>query len=251
MQLLDVVILLLVAFVPSLIYLVWIRNTERFSREPWGRLVKVFAFGATISVLVAIVAELLLMSLYTSNIERVYELFGKNPNLGTLVLACVIAPLVEEFAKAMGVFRVGKRMTEIEDGIVYGAAAGLGFAATENLLYEFDALVTGGATAFLATAIVRIFSSALLHASASSVFGLGIARKALQGRGWGKYYLGAAAMHSAFNLFASFGIVMQSRLGDAAELIGFVAAFAIAITAIRLVRAKIRSLERSESRHGA
>ncbi len=163
MQLLDVVILLLVAFVPSLIYLVWIRNTERFSREPWGRLVKVFAFGATISVLVAIVAELLLMSLYTSNIERVYELFGKNPNLGTLVLACVIAPLVEEFAKAMGVFRVGKRMTEIEDGIVYGAAAGLGFAATENLLYEFDALVTGGATAFLATAIVRIFSSALMR----------------------------------------------------------------------------------------
>jgi RsiW-degrading membrane proteinase PrsW (M82 family) len=250
MQLLDLVILLLVAFVPSLIYLVWIRDTERFSREPWGRLVRVFAFGATISIIISIAAELLLMLLYTSNVERVYELFGKDPNIGTLVLACVIAPLVEELAKGLGVFRVGKRMSDVEDGIVYGAAAGLGFAATENMLYEFEALVSGGAAAFLATAIVRIFSSALLHASASSVFGLGIARKALQGRSWAKYYIGAAVMHSAFNLFASFGVLMQGQLGDMADLIGFVAAFAIAITAIRLVRAKIRSLERSETKHG-
>lgn len=250
MQLMDILVLLLVAFVPSFVYLVWIRNTERFAREPYGRLIRVFAYGATISVVVAVAGELVLMSLFSSNVERVYELLGKDPNLATLVLACVIAPLVEELAKSMGVFRVRRRMSEIEDGIVYGAAAGLGFAATENLLYEGNAFMTGGTEAFLATAVVRILSSALLHASASSVFGLGIARNTLQGWGWFRYYLAAAVMHSMFNLFASFGVILQKQLGDTANLIGFVAAFTIAIAGIRLMRAKIRELERSQMQYG-
>ena len=245
----DIALLLLVAFVPSLIYLVWIRNTERFAREPYRRLIWVFSIGATLSVIIAITGELVLMSLFSSNIERVYELFGRDPNIATLVLACIIAPLVEELAKALGVFRVRRAIAEIEDGIVYGAAAGLGFAATENMLYEGSAYLTGGAEAFIATAIVRILSSALLHASASSVFGLGIARNALQGRGWLRYYFGAAVMHSVFNLFVSFGVILQKQLGDTADLIGFMAAFVIAITGIRMVRSKIRELERSEMQY--
>lgn len=248
MQLIDLIILALAAFVPSLIYLVWIRNTERYLREPYFRLIWVFILGATLSVLLALMAEIILMNLYDENVERVYQLLGENPNISTLVLACVIAPLVEESAKAMGVFSVRRKFSEIEDGIVYGAAAGLGFAATENLIYEGSAYFTYGAEVFIATAVIRSLSSALLHASASSVFGLGIARKAFQGRGWLPYYLGAVAMHSLFNLFASFGDMFADQLGDGASLIGLVAAFAIALTGIRAVRAKIRVLERSPTR---
>ncbi len=245
MQLIDLIILVLAAFVPSLVYMVWIRNTERFYREPYGRLIRVFAIGATLSVFVAIVTELVLMSLYDQNVERVYQVLGNNPSLGTLVLACVIAPVVEELAKAMGVFRTRRFMKEIEDGIVYGAAAGLGFAATENLLYEGNALISGGAQVFIATAVIRTLSSALLHASASSVFGLGIARRALQGRSWILYYFGAVLMHSTFNLFASFDILFKSELGDTAGLIGLAVALIIAIGGISLARAKIRQLERT------
>jgi RsiW-degrading membrane proteinase PrsW (M82 family) len=248
LQILDIVILILAAFVPSLVYLVWIRNTERFSREPYGRLIKVFAIGASLSVVVAVAAEVILMTLYNQNIERVYQLLGDNPSLSTLILACVIAPLVEEFAKAMGVFRVKRLMAEIEDGIIYGAAAGLGFAATENLLYESNAYLSDGVEAFIAVAVVRSLSSALLHASASSVFGLGIARGALQGRGWFVYYLGAVFMHSMFNLFASFGVLYQDQLGDLASLVGLTAAFVIAIGGIIIVRAKIRMLDRPGGR---
>ena len=147
----------------------------------------------------------------------------------------------------MGVFNVRGKFREIEDGIVYGAAAGLGFAAAENLLYEGNAYLTNGAEAFIATAIVRSLSSALLHASASSVFGLGIARKAFQGTGWLPYYLGAVAMHGLFNLFASFGVLYEGELGDMASLVGLVAAFSIALFGIRAVRSKIRTLDRSSA----
>ena len=240
----DVLILLAVAFVPSVIYMVWIRNTERFSREPYGRLVRVFAYGAILSVGLAIVLELILMALYNQNLERVYYYFGDDPNLTTLVLACIIAPVVEELTKSVGIFRAKGMMSELENGIVYGAAAGLGFAATENLLYEGTALLQSGTEAFIATAVVRSLSSALLHASASSVFGLGIAKSTLNGSSWIPYYLLAVLMHGAFNFFASFGEIFYDQLGDTAYLISLSAAFIIAIGGISVMRAKIRSLDR-------
>lgn len=169
MHLLEFLILIAAAFVPSLLYLVWIRNTERFTREPYGRLLRVFVFGATVSVALALVWEIILMILLGMNAERVYQLLGENPNLMTILLACVIAPFVEEATKALGAFRVRRFMSELEDGLVYGAAVGLGFAATENLIYEGNAYLADGAGAFIATTIVRSLSSALLHAGASSV----------------------------------------------------------------------------------
>ncbi len=241
---LDLIILLSVAFVPSLIYLVWIRSAERYGREPYGRLLKIFAFGAVISVAIAVVFEILLMILVDQNINRVYEILGQNPNLSNLILACVVAPLVEEMAKGLGVFRSKRFMSEIEDGIIFGAAAGLGFAATENLLYESNTYFADGTGAFITIAVIRSLSSALLHASASSVFGLGIARSTLQRRSWLLYYLGAVTMHGVFNLAASFGAIYEKDLGPSAYLIGLAAAFIIAIVGILMVRSKIRTLDR-------
>lgn len=244
----DLIILVLAAFVPSLLYLVWIRNTERYGREPYGRLLRIFIYGATLSVVVAVVLELLTMALLDMNIERVYEILGRHPSLMSLILAVVIAPLAEELAKGLGVFRNRRFMSDIEDGIIFGAAAGLGFAATENLLYESNAYFADGASAFIATAIVRSLSSALLHATASAVMGLGIARSARGQRSWVPYYFASAIIHGVFNLAASFGLLYEDDLGTSAYLIGLVAAFTIALTGIRLVRVKIRDLERGVSR---
>ncbi len=237
----PVIVLLLVAFVPSIIYLVWIRNTERYRPEPYGRLLRIFAYGAVISIIIAILAELLAVALFNANIERFYQIFGQNPNLSTLVLAIVIAPLIEELTKSIGVFRVRRFMSDIEDGLIYGAAAGLGFAATENLLYEGTALFSDGTSAFVQTAVVRSLSSALLHASASAVVGLGIARSFQQGKSWVPYYFTGVLMHGTFNLFASLGIIYTSTAE--AAIIGITAAFVIAIGGITVVRAKIRTLD--------
>lgn len=244
----DAIILLLAAFVPSFIYLIWIRNTERFAPEPYGRLLRIFAYGAIVSIVIAIVGELIATKLFNANIQRFYDVFGKNPNLTSLALAIVIAPLVEELAKSIGVFRLRRFMSDIEDGMIYGAAAGLGFAATENLLYEGSAFFIGGPGAFVQTAVVRSLSSALLHASASAVVGLGIARGFRKGKSWIPYYFGGVLMHGSFNLFASFGDIYSTQAG--AAFIGLMAAFMIAIGGISIVRRKIRALDIQSARSG-
>lgn len=242
-------VLLLVAFVPSVLYMVWIRNTEKHSREPYGMLLRVFVYGAVLSVLFAVLLELVLVSLLNQNFERVYEYLGEHPSIPVLILACVIAPFVEELTKALAVLRLKKRrmLRELENGIVYGAAAGLGFAATENLLYESSAYLSDGVEAFVAVAIMRSVSSALLHATASSLVGLGIAKSAFQGKSWAPYYLGAVALHGLFNFFASFGTLYYDTLGDSGYLVGLTAAFAIVIIGVGVMRGKIRQLDR---RHG-
>lgn len=244
-RVLDLVILLAVAFVPSLIYLVWIRNAERIGREPYGRLLRIFAYGAIISVAIAVVLEYLLMALLQMNFQRVTDILGHNPSLQSLILAVVVAPLVEEFTKAMGVQRYRRFMSEIEDGLIFGAAAGLGFAATENLLYESNAFFSDGAQAFIMTAVIRSISSALLHAGSSSVVGLGIARSSMEGKSWAPYYFAGVVMHGTFNLAASFGALYESSLGASGYLIGLGAAVLIAFVGIAFVRAKIRALDSS------
>lgn len=246
-SLLDAIIIFVAAFTPSVLYLVWIRNTERFAPEPYSRLLRIFAFGAVISILIAIVAELIASGLFNANIERFYRIFGQNPNLSTLALALVIAPFIEELSKSLGVFGLRRRMSDIEDGIIYGAAAGLGFAATENLLYESNAFLAGGTGAFVATATIRSISSALLHASASAVVGLGIARSFRQGKSWLPYYFLAVLMHGTFNFFASLGDI-YSNLGAEATLIGLMAAITMAVVAINLIRSKIRVLDVESAR---
>jgi RsiW-degrading membrane proteinase PrsW (M82 family) len=245
-DILFLLILILVAFLPSVIYLVWIRDTERYSREPYKMLLRAFLYGAVLSVIIAVILEIILVALFSENIERVYEFLGEHPSIPLLILVCVIAPFAEEATKALGVFRARRKglIRELESGIIYGAAVGLGFAATENLLYESTAYLTDGLSAFIATAVVRSLSSALLHATSTSVVGLGIARNTLEGRSWIPYYLIGVAMHSAFNFAASFGTIYQDELGDAAYLVGLVVAFSIAIFGVKVMRAKIRHLDR-------
>lgn len=180
---------------------------------------------------------------------------------GLLVLVVFIAPIAEEIAKALGVFRVGRFINEIEDGLVYGAAAGLGFAATENLLYGAVAYLAGiaeGASSAEALGSslvligVRSFSSVLLHASATAAFGYGIARSRLSTRPASilPFYLLAVLMHGVYNFFASFGELFTSRYGDAAALIGFVAAVSLALLAVGLARSAIGRQERTQAFQG-
>ena len=172
------IILFAVAFAPSIAYIIWIRNTERYAREPWGRIAGTFIWGAVFGIIIAVVFSLILMWVFEMTLpDRLYSSIEENRGYTTLILVCVIAPLAEEAAKGLGVFSAGVELDEVEDGLVYGSSVGLGFAATENLLYEYIALTTLGFEAFIATAIVRSISSALLHASATSVTGYGISRK--------------------------------------------------------------------------
>jgi RsiW-degrading membrane proteinase PrsW (M82 family) len=229
------IILFAVAFLPSIAYIVWIRNTEKYEREPWVRIFATFVWGAVFGVILGVLfSGILILIFNVAAPQGVYDAVQGNEYYYGFLLAVIIAPFGEEAAKGLGVFTAGRDLDEVEDGLIYGAAVGLGFAATENLLYEYNALVTMGVVSFIATAVVRSISSALLHASATSVTGYGIGRKKVLG---GKhyiipFYLVAVGMHALFNFLAIQG-----------SLFSLLLAIMFAIGAIEFTRHKIAQLD--------
>lgn len=234
-------ILTVSAFVPPLIFLAWVRSTERYGREPWGRVLRTFLWGAVLAVILAVLLSLVLLTLF-QEVDRVYVFSSRVANLEAIVLALLIAPLAEEFAKGLGVYFARPIIDEPEDGLIYGASSGLGFAATENLLYGILALVTFEQIGVSLLVIgVRSISSALLHASASATFGYGIGVNRLWPTAFRvyPYYLAAVAMHATFNFFASLGELSSPLLGEQAVLIGLGGAILLALIGFAAMRAKI------------
>ncbi len=230
------VILFAAAFIPSIVYIIWIRNTERYEREPWRVIAKTFIWGAVFGVIIAVIFSYALILIFGIALQGpIYEAISEDSTYSTLFLVCVIAPIAEEAAKGLGVFSAGMDLDEVEDGLIYGSSVGLGFAATENLLYGYIALQEG-VSLFIATIIVRSISSALLHASATSATGYGIGKRKILGSGHYilPYYLLAVLMHGTFNFFAS----MQNLLGLALAIV-------FAMAAIQFARHKIQQLDES------
>lgn len=267
-DLLLAIALIPAAFVPPLIYVYIIRNSETYNKEPWFGLLLTFLWGATIAIIVSILLETLATSVLYHELSPLTRGFWNfepyDVVLETIILACIVAPVVEESAKASGIRR--RRLKEKEDGMVYGAAVGLGFAASENVLYLVSALA-GSTETFVATAVLRAVTSTFLHASASAIVGYGISKvprkltpeqKALikkitkqepafmkkQGMrtSWLPYLGLAILIHALFNLFASFGdLVEASELAFA--FLGLVLAFGLALGAFVTIYNRIRKLD--------
>lgn len=242
-------VLLALSFAPPILFAVWIRNTERYHREPWGVIGKTFVFGAIFAVVIAVIFSLLLLVL-VQRISYLYVVFGRTGDPQTLVLAIVVAPFAEEAAKLLALFGARRWVTEVEDAMIYGASSGLGFAATENLLYGLGTFLTFGIEASLGVIAIRSVSSVFLHASASATAGLGVGKRWVGGRALAvvPYYLLAVVMHAAFNFLASLGISYEVQYGEVAALVGFVAALALALVAIVAVRSAIASTDKASLR---
>ncbi len=242
--LLFAAIIVLVAFLPSIIYMKIFRNTEIFNREPWGNLFNAFFWGAFIAIVIGVILSVVIIKVIDMGLHREYEWFNSGSTYGVLIAACVVAPLAEEFAKGLGVFMRWKNLTELENGFIYGAAVGLGFAATENLLYEYSALATAGLAAYILTAIMRSTLSAVLHGSSTSVMGYGIARKRLLGKSVVPYYFLAVLMHGFFNFTLTVSIFFSGNMQVVVGMVGlFLVIIYISVT-YHTVKRKIRELDR-------
>jgi RsiW-degrading membrane proteinase PrsW (M82 family) len=255
-DIIRIIVFVVAAFVPPLLYLIGIRNTERYGKEPWKHLIKAFLWGAIIAVIIAVILGLLLVLIYQYGLDSIPSItyLGENATFELIILSVVIAPFTEEFAKGIGVYTVRDEITEEEDGLVYGAACGLGFSATENLLYGALAFVIGGWAGFFTLIIVRSIASTLLHASATSIMGYGIGKSLI----WEDrssvfpYYMAAVGMHASFNLLASIGVIYESRYGASdpnafyVHLLSLMVVIIFALVALGLIRTKIRSLEASK-----
>jgi RsiW-degrading membrane proteinase PrsW (M82 family) len=210
LEICTILLIIGVAFVPSLLYMVRVRNWERFGKEPYTRLLMMFGYGAFVAVIITLILSSLVLG-ELMRFERITAVGGEH-----FISAVVVAPFVEELAKGLGMVFVIAVLTREEDGLVYGAAIGLGFAATENLLYELNALASGGVGAYIATAFLRIISSTLLHATATGVTGFGMARAAVAKKPLFTalpFYLIAVLMHATFNFIATLPTVRPETFG--------------------------------------
>lgn len=151
----------LLALVPVPIYLVTVLALDRFEREPPHLLLLAFVWGATGAIAIA--------------------LFMHGVALGAgapqFFMAYLSAPVFEEGAKAVVLVALYKRKRRefdgIVDGVVYASMAGLGFAATENILYYSDAYLQGY-DRLQATWIVRGLMAPFAHPFFTSAMGIGL-----------------------------------------------------------------------------
>lgn len=159
----DLIPLLIVSFLPGILWVWFFYRKDKDRPEPISLVMKAFVYGA-ISVFPAAL------------IETPFRPFiaGRVPNIGRLfVVTVLVIGLVEEMAKFIAV-RLAvydhAEFNEVVDGIIYAVAAGLGFAAVENLFYSARFGITVG--------LFRAFITDLAHASFSGIVGyhLGLAK---------------------------------------------------------------------------
>lgn len=234
MRLFEIVLLFGFSFLPPIIYAVWIRNTERFNREKWLPIIFCFFWGATIAIIASIILELILGVSLEASLD--------NLNYYGISSAVIIAPVAEELTKPLALrFRsVRKELTELEDGLIYGAVAGLGFSATENLFYG-NSFLEEGIIFFIILISIRSFGGCLLHASATSLTGYGYGKKIIRGKSLIRvlpYFLIAVLMHAFYNFLVTYDRLIGPALGLIFALIfvGF---------SIRYIRKKIRKLDQA------
>ena len=228
-------LLVFMSFLPPIIYTIWIRNTEKYNREKWRTILTCFLWGTSIAIIAALIIEYILQISFVATIE--------DYDTRSFLIIVIVAPVAEEFSKplALRLKSIKKEIDEFEDGLIYGAVAGLGFSATENLFYGFDFL-SNGLLIFLILISLRSFGACLLHASAT----------ALTGYGYGKaimkhttilsiipYFILAIFIHSAYNF-----LLLNNMIGI---LTGLIAAFIFVTFTITLIRRKIRILDTRNS----
>jgi RsiW-degrading membrane proteinase PrsW (M82 family) len=187
----------LFASIPMFGFLAAVWWLDRHDREPVWLVLLTFAWGAIGGVGFALVGNQLFM-------EPLGWILG--PDLAETWAAAIVAPLAEEPAKALILLAVMQSRTfdGPSDGFVYGAAAGLGFGMTENMLYFTTVAASGDVMGWMFTVVVRTFYSAVMHAAATAWVGaaLGAARFG----GWPVRivaiplgFAGAMGMHAAWN----------------------------------------------------
>ena len=156
-----------------------------------------------------------------------------------LILVSVIAPLVEELLKPIGLIFVMKRLRTPYEGVLYGVACGMGFAIMENLLYELFILIWYGADVWTINAFVRGIGSTVLHAVGPAAVGYALAlsnqMQTPQSKTLPIAYLFGVIMHGLWNGFATMPFIMD---GDVWVYVSYVLiALMIVLCLIFIVKA--------------
>lgn len=124
-------VLVAIALAPAVLLLFYVYKKDVVESEPIGLVLRTFVLGA-VGIIPAIILEMAAGAAIQAGISDFVQ--------RTLVENFFGVALIEEAVKFIILTRVAKRpeFNYVFDGIVYGVAVALGFAALENILYVLE-----------------------------------------------------------------------------------------------------------------
>ncbi len=118
-------------------------------------------------------------------VVRVFALIYESDLLSRpLFVNSVAAPTGEELGKALVLLPLvfTRWYRSPVDGLLYGFAAGAGFACAENFVFFTSAYVTGGGVSWIASVVGRTGPAAIIHGCATACVGAAIGAARFDGR---------------------------------------------------------------------
>ncbi len=218
----GILLVMLLSFVPMLLYALLLWWLDRYEKEPLHLLAFAFLWGAIPAIILSLLLEVLLdiPIMAVSNSALTYDLLGSSFS----------APLVEESVKALALLSLflffRREIDSPLDGLIYGGMTGFGFAAVENFFYLFGAYESGGIAGALILTFFRAGLFGLNHAMYTGFTGLGLALVLETRRTWLKFLLPplglalAIGAHAYHNTFATFWGHLEGSASLFAAIIG-------------------------------
>ena len=164
------------ALIEATVFLLLFRLFDLYEREPLSVLALMAVWGGTVGLALAVIGN---SALNHSLPRPVGAVFG----------AAIAAPVVEEASKGAALVaaflvtawanrRFGLfKFDGLTDGLLYGAAIGLGFAVVEDILYFLNSATSQGVGTGLKVFLTRtslLNLNMLLHPLATGAFGAGL-----------------------------------------------------------------------------
>ena len=197
-----------------------VRRMDRNEKEPWRLVLVAFAWGAIVATSMVIWGE----SLWSAVAERALV-----PGPGLDASTAFSAGLLEELAKGVAVlllfWLMRNEFDDVVDGIVYGAAVGLGFNFMESIAYMtnlyaiFSPEGVGGYAAGFQWYARQVLGLFFGHATYTALIGagIGIARQLVSRRqkviAVASGFLIAIAAHFSWDAWLAFFPIETSALG--------------------------------------
>lgn len=192
---------LVLALIPAALWLGIFYAQDRLEPEPKGQVIGVFVLGALLS---RAVGQPLIEDFFQVNAWASGSLILK------LAASILIVGAVQEFLKYAAVrYSVfgSQEFDERIDGIIYGAAAGLGYATMLNIDY-----VVGSGGVALGIGAIRMVVAALAQASFAGISGYFLGRAKFENMG--KYWLpGGLLLAAVLNSIVTTALGAISRSG--------------------------------------
>jgi RsiW-degrading membrane proteinase PrsW (M82 family) len=191
----------LASLVPLAVVLTAVHIIDRWEPEPKRLLFFAFTWGAAVSVAVTLLIQPFFVIAFQ---------FTDQPDLQTY-MATVQAPIVEEFAKSLGLLilllAARRQFDGPVDGVVFAFTIAGGFAFTENILYFGRAIAESASPAsdfaqiFFLRGIMSPFAHAIFTGTTGLIMGFA-ARRWHTGASIGAFFVGllpAMFLHNRWN----------------------------------------------------